>query len=283
MLAQGSRGSTSGRGRSSSSSSGRGNAEGRGRQSENEGWQSRPGNYGRDFEGGYYQASGSRGWEGDRQDYRGAQDWDDRGNRGGQSRSQGGYQGRGGQDYWDGRDSGVQSRPHGRGYGDERSFGSGRGGGGFQDDDVRGGFTRQDHDWRPSDGRRSASREGGSWDEGRGYGGERGFGSGRSGGYGGERDFGRERSFGGESESSFREREYAPERGRSEGYRGDDRFSGYVEGDVRDYGQWGRHTGGYQNEDEEERYYSGRGQRGQGRSESRRGSSSRASEQRWRE
>lgn len=281
MLSQG---SASSRGRNAQSNRG-GSNRGRGRQSEDEGWQSRQGDSGRDYEGGYYQASGSRGWEGDRQENfgRGSQDWDDRGGRGGPSRYQGGYQGQGqtGRDYWDGRDTGVQSRPHGRGYGDERSFGSGRGGG-FQDDDVRGGFTRQDYDWHPSDNRRSASREGGQWDEGRGYGGERGFGSGRGGGYGGERDFGRERSFGGESESSFREREYAPERGRSEGYRGDDRFSGYVEGDVRDYGQWGRHAGGYQNEDEEERYYSGRGQRNEGRSGSRR-SSSRGSEQRWRE
>jgi len=289
----------SSRGRSSRSDRG-GSARGR---AENDGWQSQQGGYGRDQDRGRdYDRSdeyqGQRGYSGDYgsqgnfggEDYRGRpdqraerRDWDD--NRSGQSRGRSsgsqqdwgnrGYQSEGYQSRGSGRSRDWDSpefMPADRGYEGGRELGRERSGRDWQDDDMRQGqgFNRQNYeDWRPSEDQRYSSRSGGggSWDESRG-------------------GFGRERSGRGESQDSFREREYAPERGRSQGYRGDDRFSGYVEGDVRDYRDYDhRNAGGYQNEDEEERYFSGRGPRNQGReSDQRSGNSSyRGNEPRRRE
>jgi len=303
-----SQGSASSRGRGSrSNSTNRGDP--RGRSAQNESWQSQQGGRGRDQDFGrdYGQQDyqGQRGYEGDygdrsnfggedyrgREDYQGQQgqryqrrDWDEDRSGGSRGRSEGsaqdwgnrGYQSEGYESRGSGRSRDRDSREfmsEDRGYdgrrelGRERGYGGGSGGG-FQDDDVHPGFTRQNYeDWRPSDDQRYSARSGGgrdSWDEDRG-------------------GFGRERSGRGENQDSFRQREYAPERGRSEGYRDDDRF--YVEGDVRDYHDY-RHrdsnAGGRQNEDE--RYFSGRGQRNQGGgSQSQRSSGYRGSESRRRE
>jgi hypothetical protein len=306
------RSSSSSRGGSQSnrrgSQSNRGESQNRGRESQNENWQSQQqqGGYDRDYERGYqgssghgsdygYQGGQGRGWESERQGQsrgRGSPQQQDWGNRGYQTE---GYESRGSGRSRDQNSREFMSEDRGygdRGYGNEERGFRGRSGGGFQDDDVRGGFIRQDYGGRGSSDRDDYSaRQSQAWNEGRGYGGgergfrgqaqggERGFGSGR--GEGGERSFGRERSFGGEHESSFREREFAPERGRSEGFRGDDRFGGYAEDDSYRASSQGQRS--YQNEDMEDRYHSGRGQRNYGGSESRRGSSGRGSEQRWRE